>query len=64
MGGGRSEGANPGPLPCFALDQGTGLGLGKVVALGIEIHFILIFSLNPAANGGQGYGPNELVILC
>ena len=42
----------PGTLPCFALDQGTGLGLGKVVALGIETHFILNFPLNPAARGG------------
>ena len=52
MGGGRSDGANPGPLPCLALDQGAGLGLSKFVALRIETHFILIFPLNPAACGG------------
>ena len=42
----------PGTLPCFALDQGTGLGLSKVVALGTETHFILTYPLNPAACGG------------
>ena len=50
MGGGRSEGANPGPPPCFAPDEGS--GLRKTGGLEALTNFNLILPLNRAVYGG------------